>query len=186
MIRYFPRGDETYLDNESGQFKIIHHYTDQKIDKHNRFLYNERNIPIKMFSRSIRSELINELTDVELGRLMKLIIYIGEDNILKKRNSDGMISLTKEDIGSILDLKDRATREYLNKLCEKNIIRKIKYCGEESYVVNPIYFLRGKWMSECTSYSFKEDVERTIANSNEKELFKRYVRKIKNRPEIKI
>lgn len=184
MTRYFPKGDETYLNTDTGQFKTVHHYVDRKIDDHNRFLYNEKNIPIKMFPRSIKQELIDELTDVEFGRLTKLIIYVSEDNIFKKRNSDGMTSLTKEDIGNILKLKDRATREYLSKMCEKNIFRKIRYCGEVSYIVNPIYFLRGKWMSECTSYTFKEDIERTIVNNGEKETFKRYVERIKNKPEI--
>ena len=104
--------------------------------------------------------------------------------MLKKREKSGMKPLDQEKICKILSLKERATREYLKKMNEYKIIRKIKYCGEISYVINPIYFLYGKWLSECAAYTFKDEISRTIINNEEKELFNQYIRNIRNKPEI--
>lgn len=93
-----------------------------------------------------------------------------------------MIPLNRKDISKILSLKDRATREYLNKLIEKRVLLKAEYCDEEVYIVNPTYFMYGKWLNECVAYAFKREIKDTIVNDREKALFNRYIVNIKNKP----
>ena len=135
-----------------------------------------------MFSKRLKKDFIDTFTEAELGRLFKLTLYIGENNILLKRGAEGMIPLNRKDISKILSLKDRATREYLNKLIEKRVLLKAEYCDEEVYIVNPTYFMYGKWLNECVAYAFKREIKDTIVNDREKALFNRYIVNIKNKP----
>lgn len=101
--------------------------------------------------------------------------------MLLKRGTEGMIPLDREDISKILSLKERTTREYLNKLIKEKLILKVEYCEEKIYIVNPIYFMYGKWLNECVAYAFKREIKDTIINDREKALFNKYILNIKNK-----
>ena len=120
----------------------------------------------------------------EKGRIFILLAFLGEDNILQKRSGKGYVPLTREDISNLLELKERTTREFLNKLIELNIIKYIKYCEQKAYIVNPTYFMYGRRLTECMSCVYKEDIESTLKGYEEQEDFKRHFKVIKNKPEI--
>lgn len=120
----------------------------------------------------------------EKGRIFVLLAFLGEDNMLQKRSRVGYVPLTRDDIGKILSLKERSTREFLNKLEDLNIIKYVKYCDQNAYIVNPKYFMYGRRLTECMSCVYKEDIESTLKGYEEEEDFRKHFEAIKNKPEI--
>lgn len=137
-----------------------------------------------MWMERFSKEAGSNMSIEEKGRIFVLLAFLGEDNMLQKRSGVGYVPLTREDIGKILGLKERSTREFLNKLADLNIIKYVKYCEQKAYIVNPIYFMYGRRLTECMSYVYKEDIESTLKGYEEQEDFKRHFKVIRNKPEI--
>lgn len=174
-----------YVNTETGEVKekTLIYYRDRKIDeRRNRFLYEEKKVPARLFQDRFYREFKDKLTEIELGRLLRLFAYVKEGNMLLKRGTEGMIPLDREDISKILSLKERTTREYLNKLIKEKLILKVEYCEEKIFIVNPTYFMYGKWLNECVAYAFKREIKDTMINDREKALFNKYILNIKNKP----
>lgn len=155
-----------------------------KIDRNNRFFYKEKTMTPRMWMDRFLKNVGQKLSMEEKGRILTLLDNLGEDNVLQKRGGVGYIPLTRNDIAKILGLKERATREFLNKLIELNIIRYIKYCDRKAYIVNPIYFMYGRRLTECMSCVYKEDIESTLKGYEEQEDFRKHFVAIRNKPEI--
>lgn len=137
-----------------------------------------------MWMERFLKEAGSDMNMEEKGRLFVLLAYLGEDNMLQKRIGVGYVPLTREDIEKILNLKERSTREFLNKLTELNIIKYVKYCDQNAYIVNPKYFMYGRRLTECMSFVYKEDIESTLKGYEEEEDFRKHFIAIRNKPEI--
>lgn len=137
-----------------------------------------------MWMERFLKEAGSDMNMEEKGRLFVLLAYLGEDNMLQKRIGVGYVPLTREDIEKILNLKERSTREFLNKLTELNIIKYVKYCDQNAYIVNPKYFMYGRRLTECMSFVYREDIESTLKGYEEEEDFRKHFVAIRNKPEI--
>lgn len=78
------------------------------------------------------------MSDADIGKMNKLARFLYKDNTIGDRGREKPNYYDSREIGLILGLSDRPTRNFLNKMERLCVIKAV----EGRYYVNPTYFLR--------------------------------------------
>ncbi len=87
-------------------------------------------------------------------------------NVLGYRTNKGNVPMKVKQIGDVIDTQDRQTRRFITKMTQLHLLkRKIVpvVVGEEvhkevHYIINPLYFLNGKTISDSLYWTFNEEL----------------------------
>lgn len=98
-----------------------------------------------------------ELSDRDCGRFYRLIYYIiGDNQLLGYRGNRGVKPLTVEKIAKIINCTERQAKIYIRKMNKLGIIRGVQTGLDSWYMINPLYALKGKYLTEMTFCVFKD------------------------------
>ncbi|WP_075620381.1 hypothetical protein [Paenisporosarcina indica] len=103
------------------------------------------------------------MTPIELGYASMLARHLLPlTNVIGKTTKNGKKALTKKEIGFVLGLA--YPESFLRKMNELDVITKItRYLGEgkkeTQYVMNPLYFLKGRTMTDELYRLFNESMD---------------------------
>jgi hypothetical protein len=124
--------------------------------------YNSRYF--KMFARYTLDE--DRYTDSEIGLYYKLMRYTSQtDNTLTAIGTENnVVPLTEELFAKLKGKPIRRIKALFKKLREDKIIKKVSANGLEYYMVNPLYCLNGKRITENTWYIYRDELAEEIPN----------------------
>ena len=112
---------------------------------------------IKMF---MDENLPSECSLNDCGKFYRLTKYIvGNNQLLGIRSSRGFKPLTLEKIALICDSSERQTKTYLRKMKKLGIIKDVVINNEKWYAINPLYALKGKYITFSTFITFMEELK---------------------------
>ena len=87
-------------------------------------------------------------------------------NALVYKSKDKYIPMGRKQIGTVITLGERQNARFLKRMEALGIIKKVDapIMGgtEERYIMNPLYYLNGKHISDYLYWTFQEHFERTL------------------------
>jgi len=118
---------------------------------------------IKLF---MDKQLPEELSSSDCGKFYRLIMYmVGDNQFLGRRGSKGFRPLTVLHIATILCITERQAKNFLKKMEEYRIFKRVLVGDEEWYAVNPLYALKNKYISFTTFTIFADELKGEIPDS---------------------
>ena len=118
-----------------------------------------RNYHCKIYQDVKLYDIINDKQDLLRTYILMEHIYKNTNIIYIQKSKTIFRPATIEDISTILDIRIRSTKEYINRMKEKGIIAEIttKIQNEEytAYIFNPVYINTCKYISNQTYLLFK-------------------------------
>lgn len=103
-----------------------------------------------------------ELTPLEVGYLALLSRHLLVDtNIIGKPKKKGFKKYSQEEIGAVLGLE--YPYRFLKRMRELRMIVKIGRGKKEYYIMNPLFFLKGKTISDELYWLFEESMDEHLS-----------------------
>ena len=133
----------TSINPDTGEYTEKKRYVDNLYSRKG-YVMNYNNDYIKMFKRK---DLPAECTIMDCGKFYKLTKYLVGNNQLLGYSSDKLKPLTVEKIAQILECGERQARKFLKKMKDLKIMKEVLIDGVSWYAINPIYALKGKYLS---------------------------------------
>ena len=104
-------------------------------------------------------ELPNECSVLDCGRFYKLLEYlVGNNQLLGVRASRGVKPLDIEKMSKIFECSERSVKIFLKKFKELKIIKETNVGGVIWYGINPLYALKGKYISQSAFILFQDEL----------------------------
>jgi hypothetical protein len=119
------------------------------------YVFKYNNEYVKMYSDT---ELPIHYTLTECGKFYRLIKYIVGNNQLLGYRSDRVKPLTATKIGEIFGCGKRQAKKLIEKMKKDKIIKEVDINGTRWYAVNPLYALKGKYLSLTTFIIFQDEL----------------------------
>ena len=149
-----------YINQTTGEYHSKQSYVDAQFDDEEGYLFWCRKSSIKSF---LDVPLPNTFTWAEKGRINELKHYMLKDNQLLAYKSKNCIKpIGIGELCKIVDLRDRACKDFVKKLKDNGIIKEIKTNGNVYYAVNPIYFLKSKRITLTMFLWFQDEFRRVL------------------------
>lgn len=151
-----------YVDIKTGEVVMEKKkYVDSKFDEENGYLFWNRKSHNKIY-HDIKFP--PDLNWKDKGRLHELSLHIWSNtNILAYRGNGGVKPYNLEQIGDIIELKDRQLRSFMHKMIKNIIIAKSDlFLGDnklEHYYMNPVYFFSGSRIPLNLYIIFKQSLD---------------------------
>jgi hypothetical protein len=144
-------------DAETGQiirrgwYSFESHYNKEKGYKYK----NETGI------KFVSTDVPNELTDAELGKLFRLSqSMLINSNLLIVRTTNGKARpITTEDLEQLLSFSRSTLFRFLRKCRDLKVLKSVMVEEETHYYLSPVYFFRGKWLSPNLYWLFQEELD---------------------------
>lgn len=107
------------------------------------------------------------LTKPDIGNLVLLAQHLQLDtNALMYRSNKGKKPMDLERIGAVLGTRERQTHRFIQKMISLGIMKKVAVKNEAAkqiqYVMNPGYFLNGKFISHSLYWTFHKELEKVL------------------------
>lgn len=116
-------------------------------------------------------EFPSTMNKLQIANMMLLSKHLQLDtNVLVYRTNKGYIPMTVKQIGDIISTQDRQTRRYINKMIQlqlmsrqivKTMVRN-KVHKEIHYIINPLYFMNGKTISDNLYEVFRGSMDKHL------------------------
>lgn len=146
-------------------------------DEDKGLLWQSKNISTKMFDDVKLSEFITNKQEFANIHLLAEKIYKQTNAIMVRVSKTKVRFATIEDMCNIIDLCERNTRIFINKMIKLKIlakrIDKIGERREEKYLMNPLLFFSSKWLSADLYFAFKDSLDNYLTNW-QKQMFYEY------------
>lgn len=108
-------------------------------------------------------ELPSECNLLDCGRFYKLLEYIvGDNQLLGVRTSKGFKPLDIEKMSNIFSGSERSVKTFLKKFKELKIIKETNVGDVVWYGINPLYALKGKYISQSAFMMFQDELANEI------------------------
>ena len=102
--------------------------------------------------------LTKDYSIVECGKFYRLIGCLVGDNQLLGYRKDKIRPIRVEQMTKIFGCEKRAVYNFLAKMKKDKIIKEVKINGEKWYAVNPLYAMKGKYLSITAFIIFKDEL----------------------------
>ena len=104
-------------------------------------------------------EMPKECSVLDCGRFYKLLEYIiGDNQLLGVRSSRGYRPMDIKKMAEIFECSERSVKSFLKKFETLGIIKKANMGEEMWYGVNPLYALKGKYLSQVAFMIFQDEL----------------------------
>ena len=167
-------------------------------------LFKECSKAVEVDSERLIKDVEDEFNDIELSKLFFIIKYIKNNNCLFRESNGKTVPVDEKYLlENIFKYKSSRGKEYLNKLYEQRILKKIRYNKTEFIMVNPLYFRINmkkpdskntsfkkvhtvNRIPKMTAYVFRDDIYTDLMNKQRLDNFCEYINEIENdiKPEI--
>ena len=147
------------IDLETGEVKETFRYVDRVFSSKGYIpRFNASYVKVHYFK-----ELPSECDMLDYGRFYKLLEYIvGDNQLLGVRASRGFKPLDVKKMSDIFGCGERSVKTFLKKFKEWNIIKETNVGGVVWYGINPLYALKGKYISQSAFMMFQEELVNEI------------------------
>jgi len=129
-------------------------------DEEKGLLWRSKNYSTKMFQDIHLSDFVDNKQDFANVHLLAEHIYKQTNVIMVRVNKNKVRFATLDDISNILNLHIKNVRKFINNMIGLKIIAKrIDKVGdrkEEKYLLNPLFFFSGKYLSADLYFTFKD------------------------------
>lgn len=110
----------------------------------------------------------SEMSKVDIANIALLSKHLAlNTNDLVYKSKDKYIPMSRKQIGKVIGIGDRQTDRFLNKMSRLQMIVKadVPIMGgtEERYIMNPLYFLNGKHISDYLYWTFQEQLDQHLS-----------------------
>lgn len=112
---------------------------------------------IEVDSEQLLKDVEDEFSDIEIGKLFFIIKYIKNNNCLLRESNGKTVPVDEKYLlENIFKYKSSRGKDYLNKLYEQRIIKKIRYNNIEYIMVNPLYFRINMKKPDTKNFTLKK------------------------------
>jgi len=158
-------GKETrFYDPETGEIFRSSRQVFSEWDEEKGYKYKYRATSIRSFAEEPFPE---GLSVTDIGRLCILSKHTSVTmNMLAQKTRSGYRPMTAIEIGAVIGLGERQSYTFVKNMIRQGMMAKVRVYIEESahtkYYLNPVYFIRGKYIDTALYFLFQESLDRHL------------------------
>lgn len=153
---------EVFFDEVTGKiFKTKNNYIGSTFDQGKGYLFWNRKNNSKTFKDI---SFPKEMKWEDIGRITVLTKYVySNTNMLGYRGNGGVKLYDIKGISKIVELSEKCTNRYINKMIKLGVMAKVKVIVAENeeyqYYINPLYFFSNNWLPLNLYLIFREQLD---------------------------